>query len=401
MSKTKKIFAKKIAKNIFKLLLVSGVFFLGVNFGNGRINLSSVSFFPRNSHKNLPAHLNYQSIDEIYNNLKVKYDGDLDETKLLDGLKEGIAKSAGDPYTEYLNKEATKEFNNQLSGSFEGIGAELSKDGANIVVVSPISGFPADKAGLKSKDIIAEINDQNSSDISVSQAVKRIRGPKGTTVKLTIVRKSEVLHLEIIRDKISIPSVKSEILNGNIGYLRISIFGEDTVPLAQEAAQKFKTASVKGVILDLRGNPGGLLEDAVDVSSLWLDSKLILQEKRGSEVVNSFMSRGKPVLSKIPTVVLIDEGSASASEITAGALKDNDVAKLVGVKSFGKGSVQQLLNLSGGGVLKVTVARWYTPKGRNIDKQGIEPDQEVKLSVEEIKAGKDLQKQAAIDYLLK
>jgi carboxyl-terminal processing protease len=220
---------------------------------------------------------------------------------------------------------------------------------------------------------------------------------------LTIVRGgSEELTFEITRDDITVPSVTSEVLAGNIGYMRVSRFGDDTSQLARKTATEFAAAGVKGVILDVRGNPGGLLNSAVDLSSLWLSSgKTVLQEKRGGKVVQTFRASGTAVLKDIPTVVLIDEGSASASEITAGALRDNNAATLIGAKTFGKGSVQQLEELVGGGMLKVTIARWYTPGGKNIDKEGIEPDQAVARSTDDISAGRDPQKDAALQFLTK
>lgn len=397
------------------LLIVIFVFALGVSVGNGRIVLRKDKTLPKSVQtEDLPDNLDYSSVEEVYDTLKQSYDGQLNKDELLDGLKQGLAKATGNPYTEYLNKESAKEFDDDLSGTFSGIGAELSKDKDSIVVIAPIAGYPAEKAGLKPKDIIAEIDDESAYDQTVSEAVKKIRGPAGTKVKLKIIREGEApIDLEITRETISIPSVKYEIMDGNIGYLKISRFGDDTTGLARIAAQKFKTAGVKGVILDLRSNPGGLLESSVDISSLWLKDKLILQEKRGDEVVKTYNSRGNAMLVGVPTVVLVNEGSASASEITAGALKDNKAATLIGVKTFGKGSVQQLVDLKkctglrlfegkqehACGVLKITIARWFTPAGKNIDKEGIVPDKEVKLTDEDFKNNKDPQKDAAIQFL--
>ncbi len=399
------------------LLVSMLVFALGVSVGNGRIVLRKDKTLPKSVQtEDLPDNLDYSSVEEVYDTLKQSYDGQLSEDELLDGLKQGLAKATGNPYTEYLNKESAKEFDDDLSGTFSGIGAELSRDKDSIVVIAPIAGYPAEKAGIKPKDIIAEINEESAYDLTVSEAVKKIRGPAGTKVKLKVIREGEVpIDLEITRETISIPSVKHEILDGNIGYLKISRFGDDSTGLARVAAQKFKAEGVKGVILDLRSNPGGLLESSVDISSLWLKDKLILQEKRGDEVIKTYNSRGNATLAGVPTVVLVNEGSASASEITAGALKDNDAATLIGVKTFGKGSVQQLVDLKkcsglrlfeekqehACGVLKITIARWFTPAGKNIDKEGITPDQEVELTDEDFKNNKDPQKDAALQYLKK
>ena len=387
------------------MVLAVFIFGLGLGIGSGRVVLGPDRIFHKSVNKNgLPANLDYSSVEQLYDLLKQEYDGQLDQTKLLDGLKQGLASAAGDPYTEYLNAKDAKDFDDQLNGTFSGIGAELSKDTNNqIIVVAPIAGYPADKAGLKPKDVIAEINGESATGLSLTEAVNRIRGPINTKVTLKIVRNNtQELKLEIVRQQITVPSVESQILDGNIGYIKISRFAEDTYNLAQQAANNFKTAHVKGVILDLRSDPGGLLDAAVDVSSLWLPKdKTVLQERRNDVIVRSYPSKGYATLQGVPTVALINEGSASASEITAGALKDNGVATLIGVKSFGKGSVQQLAKLTDGGVLKVTIARWYTPAGKNIDKEGISPDQEVKRSDDDIKNNRDPQKDAAVKLLLK
>ncbi|HZM63784.1 MAG TPA: S41 family peptidase, partial [Candidatus Saccharimonadales bacterium] len=236
---------------------------------------------------------------------------------------------------------------------------------------------------------------------SIDQAVSKIRGPKDTEVELKVLRsKQEDLTFKITRADITIPSVKSEILEGNVGYLQISQFGEDTEDLAAAAAKDFKQKGVKAVVLDLRGNPGGLLDASIAVASLWLPKgDTVLQQKRGDKVTDTAHAFGGSVLRGIPTAVLINEGSASASEIVAGALKDHGAAKLFGVKTYGKGSVQELKKFAGGSELKVTVARWYTPNGQNIDKTGISPDTEIKMTDEDYKAKRDPQKDAALQSL--
>lgn len=381
----------------------SVIFLSGFGIGSGRIVLNREQLYRKSVQKNLPANLDYSSVEKVYDTLRRDFDGQLDVQKLLDGMKAGLAAASGDAYTEYLNKQAAAEFDDQLTGTFSGIGAELGKDEqGNVVVIAPIAGFPAEKAGLKSKDIIAEVDGETTAGMSISDAVSRIRGEKGTKVKLTVVRnKSQQLELEIVRDTITIPSVESKILDGNIGYLKISRYGDDTTGLAAKAASDFKQKNIRGVILDVRGNPGGLLDQAVKVSSLWLEpGKTVLQEKRNNLVIKTYKAEGNAPLKDVPTVVLIDEGSASASEITAGALRDNKAATLLGVKSFGKGSVQQLEELGDGSILKVTIARWFTPNGTNIHKEGIKPDTEIKLDEEKFKAGTDTQLDAALASLL-
>lgn len=401
--------SEKPKKNRFNIKIVRNILIiLAVFLAGSVIGTKNPDFFTnlRNEksvqNQNLPGKLDYSGVEEVYAKLKANYDGQLDQNALEDGLKQGLVKAAGDPYTVYLNAKESKEFSEELSGSFEGIGAELGKDKQSIVIVSPIAGFPAAKAGLKPKDIISDINGQSAFDLSIDEAVQKIRGPKGTAVKLGVIRDGKKLEFNITRAEITIPSVTSKVVDGNIGVITISRFGDDTVELTTKYARELKGKNVKGIVLDLRGNPGGLLDAAVGVSSLWLPSgKTVLQEKRGGVVENTYYAKGDPILLGVPTVVLIDGGSASASEITAGALHDNGAATLIGEKSYGKGSVQQVLELGYGGELKVTVARWYTPKGINIDKSGIQPDKKVTISDSDITAKRDPQLDAAKQTLNK
>lgn len=392
---------KRLGRSVFVIAAFVAVFAFGLGVGNGTITFSDGRY--GSVSKDLPKDLNYTDVEELYDRLRKSFDGQLSEQDLLEGLKRGLVNATGDQYTEYLTPEEAKEFSEDLNGTFSGIGAELSKDEKYIVIVAPIDGFPAQKAGLLPKDAIVEIDGENAYDISVTEAVNKIRGPVGTKVKLKVIRgEREELDFEITRDTITIPSVESEILKGNIGYLKVTRFSDDTRALARQAANEFKSKNVKSVILDLRSNPGGLLDAAVDLSGIWLPrGKTVLQEKRDGVVIRTYDSGGPATLAGIPTVVLINEGSASASEITAGALKDNGAATLMGEKSFGKGSVQTLENLPNGGVLKVTIARWFTPNGKNIDKEGIEPDTKVTRSADDIKNNKDPQRDAALKFLQK
>ena len=377
---------------------VIAIFVVGWLSGSGRLQLQT--FNPVSSNNKLPEKLDLSSVDALYKSLRQNYDGELTEDQLLEGIKGGLAKATGDPYTEYFNPDDAEDFADGIDGVFEGIGAQLGKDSdGNIIVIAPLAGFPAEKAGIRPKDIIAQINKESAYDLTISEAVDKIRGEKGTTVTLTIVRGDEVKDIEIKRETIDVPSVKSEIKDG-IGIMTISRFGDDTVNLARRAAQEFKSANVKGVVLDLRGNPGGYLDGAVDVSSLWLDrGKTVLTERRDNVVIDTIEARGTAPLLGVKTIVLIDEGSASAAEIVAGALRDNEAATLLGQKSFGKGSVQQPVTLADGGLLKVTIARWFTPSGKNIDKEGITPDQIVELSSKDITAQRDPQLNAALAKL--
>lgn len=386
-----------LLKIVATLLLVLVVFASGMAVGRGNVRFWE--------HKTVvsasSSPLDYSSVGKVYSILKNDFDGKLDQKKLTDGLKSGLVSAAGDPYTMYFNSADAKAFNNELTGTITGIGAELGTDAQNnIVIVSPLSGYPAEQAGLKPKDIIAAVDTKPTQGMSVDSVVRKIRGEAGTKVTLTVIRgDTKPFEVTIIRQKITIPSVKYQV-DGSIGYLKISQFTGDTVDLATKAAQEFKTKNVKAVVLDLRGDPGGYLNAAVSVSSLWLDKgKTVVQEKRGTTIVSTEYAQGGGILKGLPTVVLIDGGSASASEITAGALHDNGAAQLVGDKSFGKGSVQQVENLSDGSELKVTIARWYTPNNKNIDKQGIKPDVAISNSDSDVQAGKDPQKDKAYEIL--
>jgi carboxyl-terminal processing protease len=387
----------KILVTLAAALLIFGG---GVEVGRGNLHIAGLSTPVAN--QNLPGQLDYSSVNQVYNILRNDYDGNLSTSKLLDGLKSGLVSATGDPYTEYFNATDAKTLNDELAGSITGIGAEIGTDAnGNIEVVSPLSGYPADKAGLKPKDIIAAINGQSTQGLSVDTAVSEIRGVASTQVTLTLIRSGgNPFKVTITRQKITIPSVKYEV-DGQIGYIKISQFTDDTVALSQQAAQDFKAKGVKGVVLDLRGNPGGYLSDAVTISSLWLSQgQTVVSERRGSTIVDTEYATGDDPLHGLPTVVLIDGGSASASEITAGALHDNGDATLVGVTSFGKGSVQEVENLTGGGELKVTIAHWYTPDGKNINKQGINPDVQVSDPTDaQVQAGQDPQKDKAFQIV--
>jgi carboxyl-terminal processing protease len=354
--------------------------------------------FGASQNKGLPSNLDFSSVQLVYDKLRQKFDGNLDASKLVEGAKKGLVDAAGDQYTVYFTADESKQFMSDLNGTFSGIGAELDKKDNQLIVVSTLEDSPAQKAGLQPQDKIMKVNDQDTTTWTLDKAVSQIRGKKGTTVKLTIVRGQDVKDYSIVRADIVTPSVKSEIIGDNVGYLRISRFADDTSDLAAKAAQDFKSKNVKGVVLDLRGDGGGYLTAAQQIASLWLNDKIVVEEK-GDGRDQTLRSDSNAVLGDIPTVILVDGGSASASEIVAGALHDNNAAKLVGLKTFGKGSVQEIIDLPGGAGLKVTVAKWYTPGGKNISKEGIKPDTEVNISDDDVKNGRDPQKDKALELL--
>lgn len=400
----KKVKNKRVV-SLFSVFIISTLFFVfGWSVGSDRINVSLLNQNRiQTENASLPSSLDYESVNDVYDILRQNYDGELKLDDVMNGLKNGLASSTGDPYTEYLSEKEANDFDSELNGTFSGIGAELSKENDLLVVVSPISGYPADKAGLRPKDAILEIDGEKTYNMTLTEAVEKIRGQSGSQVELTVLRaESDKQVIKIKRENITIPSVEWSVKKGNVGYIKISRFADDTADLAKKAALDLKSKGVKSVVLDLRGNPGGLLDSAVDISSLWLDkNQIVVEEKRDKVIIKTHKASGDNILTGLPTIVLIDEGSASASEIVAGALKDNNKADLAGEESYGKGSVQQLTPISSGGLLKITIARWYTPNGRNIDKEGIAPDKKVARTLKDVKAGKDPQLDYAVTRLKK
>ncbi|MGB3024136.1 MAG: S41 family peptidase [Candidatus Saccharimonadales bacterium] len=351
--------------------------------------------------------INLNSVQSLYKELARKYDGNIDKEKLIEGAKHGLVNAIGDPYTVYFTAKETEEFNNDLEGTFDGIGAELSKREARLTIIATIDNSPASTSGLRSGDVILKVNDEDAVKWSVEEAVSKIRGPKGTSVKLLIARDklNQPLEISVVRDTIKDPSVKREITTDGIGIMRISRFAngvdglDGTSVLARQAALYFKEQKVKGVIVDLRGNGGGYLDASAEIASLWMHDKVVVTQRTAGKVVSTTRTKGEALLEGIPTIVLVNEASASASEILAAALQDNNAAHLVGEKTFGKGVVQEVLSLADGGSLKVTVASWYSPNGKNISKEGITPSTVVSMTDEDYAVGRDPQKDKALELL--
>lgn len=335
--------------------------------------------------------LDTEVMKEAYRQLAANYDGDLDANKLSDGAARGMVKAVGDDYTTFLDKEEAAEFNKSLNGEVSGIGAEIGVRNLQPTVLRVLDDSPAKKAGLKTGDIFVAVNGTSVAGETASGVADKVTGEAGTTVKLTMRRGSESLDFSITRAQISDPSVRWSV-SDDVGVLTISRFDDNTGSLARKAAKEFIDKGVKSVIVDLRNNGGGYLTAAQEVASLWLDSgKTVVTEKSRGQVTETVKASGNPTLKGKKTIVLVNGSSASASEIVAGALKDYQAATLVGEKTFGKGTVQKVINLSDDRILKVTVARWYTPQDRNITKEGIQPNQTVKMSSDDNNAGRDPQ----------
>lgn len=377
------------------------LFALGLFIGNGRIHLTATQQYAERT--SLPTTLDYTELNTLYETLRANYDGTLTSAQVIDGLKHGLASSTKDPYTEYMSASEATEFQNSLQGEITGVGAQLAlDDDSNVIIQAPLAGSPAEAAGLRAKDVIATIDGKSTYGMTVNDAVTKIRGKKGTKVTLGIVRGGkDSLSFTITRDVIKIPTVVSKTLSdGQIGYLQVSQFSDDTDELVQKAAAQFKADGVKKIILDLRDNPGGEVTTAVNLSSLWLNKgDTVVSQRRGSTTIDTEYAGDVNTLQGTKTVVLMNAGSASASEITALALKDHGAATLMGETSYGKGVVQQLFPFTDGSSLKVTVAKWYSPKGTNINKTGIKPDKEVKMTEDDYKNDNDAQLTAAEAYL--
>lgn len=339
--------------------------------------------------------LDLSTVQRVYRELKAHYDGNLDEQALTRGAARGMVAATGDPHTAYMDPDEAKEFEKSLSGNIGGgIGAEIAKRHNVPTIIRPLKNSPAEKAGIKAGDVIVKVNDTVVTDMPVDQVVQRIRGDVGTTVKLVLSRGGERKDVTVTREKVVAPAAEWKI-DGEIGILTVSRFNDDTGKQARQAAEEFRSAGVRKVILDLRGNPGGTVAAAQALAGLWLNHEVVMTQRRGEQVISTEKSTGQPLLGDIKTVVLINGGSASASEIVAGALKDYGKATLVGEKTYGKGSVQRPIDLADGSVLKVTEARWYTPHGKNIDKSGIEPDVKVEMTTGVADNGRDPQLEKA------
>lgn len=379
------------------VMAIAFVFVLGLGYIAGTYNVQILSAVaPIFGLKSYSGTLDLSNLQKTYQELKANYDGDIDESKLIEGAQKGLVEAVGDEYTVYLNKTEAEAFNNDLSGTIGGgIGVELSLRNEVVTAVRVLKDNPAEKAGVVTGDVVIKVNDEAVLPTwTITDVVKRIRGEVGTTVKLTVARGSEIKEFTITRASVTNPSVYSTVADG-VGTMTITRFDNDTGRLARAAAQSFKDQNVTSVILDLRGNGGGYITAAQDVASLWLNDKIVVSERTDGKVVEELRTGRSPLLDGIPTAILVNSSSASASEIVAGALQDYGVAKLVGETTFGKGSVQKLITLPDGAELKVTIARWYTPKGKNISKQGVTVDTAAVLTSEDINAGRDPQLDAA------
>ncbi len=329
---------------------------------------------------------------------------DLKSNTLVFGAVKGLVEAVGDPYTVFMTPKDSKSFQDALSGTLEGIGAQLDAHDGAVVIVAPLKGSPAEKAGLLPHDTIVAVDGKDVQGMRLEDVVAKIRGPKGTSVTLSIVRegKQAPFTVTVVRDNIHVPSVESKVIKtqtGSIGYVALNQFGDESVVELKKAIAALPT-DIKGLVLDLRFNGGGYLEGAVDLVSMFLKVGKVVSVVHRDGPPEEHLVNGAVILPDLPLVILINGGSASASEITAGALQDQKRATIIGTQSFGKGTVQEIIELPGGSSLKVTIAKWMTPGGHDLGKKGVTPDIVVDRTVEEFKAGKDPQLDAAEAWLL-
>lgn len=377
-------------------LFIAASIIAGISFYVGTRSHDIEAFIsPLTGVKRSTELLDLSDVESTYQYLSANYDGKLDKRALIEGANKGLVAAAGNQYTVYMTASEAKDFQKELSGDVgAGIGAELGMRGANVTIVRTLEGNAAQSAGVLAGDIVVSVNNESAAGWQADKAASKIRGEAGSTVKLVVKRGETEIPYTLTRAKINNPSVSSEAV-GTSGIIKISRFDEQTGSLARKAATELKQKNVKSIIVDVRSDGGGYLSAAVDVAGLWLDNKVVVTQKKNGNVIGTERTGNNAPLKGMKTIVLVNGGTASASEILAAALRDYDEATLLGEKTFGKGSVQQVIDLNNDALLKVTVARWYTPKNKNLDAGGLIPNKEVKLTDEDRNAGLDPQLDAA------
>ncbi len=398
-SKTSKINIIIYTILIFAIAFVAGNFFNKVVYPRFLNPTWQELPIPKTVDKDLPFDLLW----DVWETAKKEYvKQPVSDEKLFYGALTGVINSLDDPYSSFFNPEDANFFLDTMSGDFEGVGIEITIKDNYLTVISPLPETPAKRAGMKAGDKVYAIDGKDTLGMSLDEAAKLIRGPKGEPVTLTVLHKgaSSTEDIKIVRDTIEIETVTWEMKDDNIAYINISHFSGDTWEDFKDIAQVVENSDAQGIILDLRNNPGGYLSTAVDIAGFWLGQKVVTFSKDANDNEEDYKCYGNGKFSNTRTVVLVNEGSASASEIVSGAMQDYSKAVVVGEKTFGKGSVQELKEFKNGAAAKITVAHWYTPDGRSIEEKGINPDVKVEFDKElGEEVNKDPQIQKAIEVI--
>lgn len=352
-----------------------------------------------------PGTIDFSLFWDAYNKLQQNFidPSKITDQKIIYGAIQGMTNSLGDPYTDFFNPNQAQRFQQDLSGSFDGIGVEIGIKKDMLTVIAPLKGTPGEKAGLKSGDIIVEIEGKDTSNMTTDEAVSLIRGDKGTSVTLNIFREgwSSVKDIKIVRDTITVPDMKWSLKDDNVAYIQIFQFNNTLPSDFKTVALQILQSPAQKIILDLRDNPGGYLDVAQEIAGWFLKKgqTVTIEDFGKGKTQQTYKADGNSELANYPIVILINQGSASASEILSGALRDNRRVQLIGVKSFGKGSVQEVINLRDGSFLKVTVAKWLTPKGNSISEVGLEPDIKIDITDKDVQQQKDPQLDKALEIV--
>ncbi len=377
--------------------MIVGVFVAGFFLGNQyHISLAQSDTIPSRE-----AEILFEPFWQVYNLIESEYLEPVDPAKLVDGAIQGMIEVLGDEFSGYMNPEVYPLMNADLSGSVEGIGALVESDEVTgeIRIASVLEGSPAEAAGIQDGDIFVAVNGEDVTGMTQMELVTKVRGRAGSVVNLTMRRGDELVEFEVTRARIDVPNIEYEVLDGNIGYVKMRDFSADARTKLDAALDALDVNNLDGLVFDIRGNPGGLLSSAIDIASAFIKDGTILIEDFGNGAERTFEANGTYIGVSVPLVVLVNEDSASASELVAGALQDRDRAQIIGEITFGKGTVQTWRELVNGGGVRLTIARWLTPNGNWIHKQGVTPDIIVEWTPESRNDPNDPQLRAALDYL--
>lgn len=398
---------RRIATVIIVVILFVFTFTIGVYVGDSNRPEIDKILGISNKETQVSTKTDFSSFWKVWNTMNEKYP---EASKITDqdrvyGAISGLVSSLNDPYSVFFNPDETKSFEEEIAGNFDGIGMEVGIKDKILTVIAPLKDTPAYRADIKPGDKILKIDKTTTSGLSIEESIKLIRGPKGTAVTLTIFREglAQPKEIKIVRDTINIPTLDTEIRKDGIFVIKLYSFSANSANLFRNAMKQFVDSKSDKLLLDLRGNPGGYLDAAVDMASWFLPGgKIIVTEDYGNnKTPEIFRSKGYDIFNdKLKFVILIDSGSASASEILAGAIQDNKKAKLVGSQSFGKGSVQEVVKITPDTILKITVARWLTPNGTSISEKGLTPDYPIEITQKDFDAKKDPQLDKAVQLLL-